>query len=203
MQRAPGAPARIAAAAPGDARAGNPALVYEASVTLAVDKVRDAASQVVRLLGELEGQLLVQDEGTVVFRVPKARLDDALGGVERLGDVLGRQVRAEDVSDRYRDLEIRLRNARAVRDRLEVLLGRSASIQDSLKIEAELSRVTEEIERLSGQLAQLTHQVAFSKVTVHLQPRQVTITEDPTFRLPFPWLDTLTLGRLLDLREES
>jgi hypothetical protein len=98
-------------------------------------------------------------------------------------------------------LEVRLRNARAVRDRLAELLARAANVEDSLKIEAQLGRVTEEIERLSGEIAFLGNRVAYSKITVRFEARHTEEVHDDVMRLPFPWLKTLGLPKLLDLAE--
>jgi hypothetical protein len=98
-------------------------------------------------------------------------------------------------------LEVRLRNSRAVRDRLAELLARATTVEDSLKIEAQLGRVTEEIEHLAGELELLGSRVAYSKITVLFQARHTEQVHEDVMRLPFPWLKTLGLPKLLDLQE--
>jgi hypothetical protein len=176
-------------------------LAYEATVTLGVYGVEQAMAAVVGLSRGLGGQLVVRNDERVVFRVPRAEFDAALARIDGLGDVIHRDVRAEDVGDRYRDLEIRIRNARAVRDRLAELLARAATVDDSLKIEAQLGRVTEELELLRGEFEQLGSRVAFSKITVLFQARHTEVVHDEVMRLPFPWLKDLGLPKLLDLKE--
>jgi hypothetical protein len=176
-------------------------LAYEATVTLGVYGVEQAMATVVGLSRGLGGQLVVRNDDRVVFRVPRAEFDAALARIDGLGDVIHRDVHAEDVGDRYRDLEIRIRNARAVRDRLAELLARAATVDDSLKIEAQLGRVTEELELLRGEFEQLGSRVAFSKITVLFQARHTDVVLDEAMRLPFPWLKDLGLQKLLDLKE--
>lgn len=176
-------------------------LVYEATLSIAVYQVDKAITDLLIEARSLEGQIVQRGDDRVTFRVPRARFEEALARADKVGDVLHRDVRAEDVGDQYRDLDVRLRNARAMRDRLEQLLVRAGNVKDSLEIEAQLSRVTEEIERLSGQLQLLSHRIAYSKITVLFQPRHAEHLQREVVRLPFPWLESLGLGTLLDLRE--
>jgi hypothetical protein len=178
-------------------------LVYEATIVVAVYQVEEAIDRVLSVARREGGQVVVRGDDQVAFRVPRERFDDALAAVDRIGDVLHRDVRAEDVGDRYRDLEVRLRNARAMRDRLERLLEHADGVDASLKIEQELSRVTAEIERLAGELQLLGQRVAYSRVTVAFRARHTEDVRDEAVRLPFPWLGSLGLARLLELREGS
>lgn len=176
-------------------------LAYEATVTIGVYRVDQAIATVLDVSRILDGQVVVRNDDQVVFRVPRSSFEDALARVDEVGDVIHRDVRAEDVGDQYRDLDVRLRNARAVRDRLAELLARASTVEDSLKIEAELGRVTEEIERLGGELELLGNRVAYSKITVVFRARHVEEVREDVMRLPFSWLKTLGLPRLLDLTE--
>jgi len=163
--------------------------------------VDSAMTAVLGAAKDLGGQILTREDAVLSFRVPRERLDDALARIDRAGDVIHRDVRAEDVGDHYRDVEVRLKNARAMRDRLEQLLSRAGKVEDSLAIERELSRVTEEIERLGGEIQLLGQRVAYSKITVRFEARKVEQVHDQALRLPFPFLRSLGLANLLDLRE--
>ena len=176
-------------------------LVYEATLSIAVYQVERGVADLLAIAKALEGNVVQRGDDRVIFRVPRARFEEALARADAVGDVLHRDVHAEDVGDEFRDLEVRLRNARAMRDRLEQLLTRATNVKDSLEIEAQMSRVTEEIERLAGQLQLLGHRVAYSKVTVLFQPRHPEALRREVVRLPFPWLGSLGLGSLLDLKE--
>lgn len=191
----------VAQEASSKTRASAELLAYEASVTVGVYQVEQAISAVLAASRELGGQIVIRNDAQVVFRVPRARFEEALGRIDQVGDVVHRDVRAEDVGDRYRDLEVRLRNSRAVRDRLAELLARANNVEDSLKIEAQLGRVTEEIERIAGELELLGSRVAYSKITVLFQARHTEQVHEEVMRLPFPWLKTLGLPKLLDLQE--
>ncbi len=177
-----------------------PLLIYEATLTLGVYEVSAVLRTVVELGRELGGFLSRQTDDSVTIRVPARRFHDAIGRLEGLGDVVHRDVRTQDVGEEYRDLQIRLRNAEAIRARLELLLARADEVEDALKVEAELGRVTETIERYKGRLRSLADRVAYSTITVRCAPRPDDQADRPeAFRLPFRWLDELGLRSLLDL----
>jgi hypothetical protein len=96
------------------------------------------------------------------------------------------------------DAEVRLKNARAVRDRLQQLLEKANKVEDSLAIEKELTRVGTEIETLEGKLKYLRDRARYSTITVSFQAKQ-TDNIRPSVRLPVDWLNQLGLGRLLSL----
>ncbi len=196
----PGAPPSTSPA-PGQPAPLRELLVYEATLSIAVYQVERGVADLLAIAKALDGNVVQRGDDRVIFRVPRARFEEALARADAVGDVLHRDVRAEDVGDQFRDLEVRLRNARAMRDRLEQLLARATNVKESLDIEAQMSRVTLEIELLAGQLQLLGHRIAYSKVTVLFQPRHPETLRREVVRLPFPWLGSLRLGSLLDLKE--
>jgi hypothetical protein len=174
-------------------------LVYTASLTMAVYQVDQGLARVEQIARENDGYLATRGDLAIAIRVPRAKFEAALKAVEGSGDVVHREIKAEDVTDSYFDMEVRARNARAMRDRLAKLL-QQASVKDALEIEKELARVTQELELLEGKLKLLRHRVAFSTINVSFRPRGVAIQTRPT-RLPFPWLEELGLRNLMQLEE--
>ena len=72
-------------------------------------------------------------------------------------------------------------------------------LEESLKIERELERLTGDIERLKGRMRFLQDRIAYSTITVSFQPKEREHIDNQLFRLPFDWLDSLGLQRLLSL----
>lgn len=176
-----------------------PMLIYTAELTMAVYEVGAALTQIEELSREIGGFLARRDDRSITIRVPVAAFDRALKRIEKSGDMLHRNVTAQDVTEEFRDLEVRLRNARAVRDRLEQLLAKAVKVEESVTVERELERVTGELERLAGKIKFLKDRAAFSTITVSFQPkRQETLSQSP-FHLPVPWVYQLGLSRLLSL----
>ncbi|WP_437962644.1 DUF4349 domain-containing protein (plasmid) [Sorangium sp. So ce119] len=176
-----------------------PLLIYTAQIAMAVFEVGASLGKVEALAQELGGFLARRDDRTITIRVPAARFDEALKRLEGLGDMLQRNVVAEDVTEEFLDLGIRIRNARAVRDRLEKLLDKAVKVEESIQLERELARVAGELERLEGRLKYLRDRVAFSTLTVSFQPRSTETITPSGPRLPIDWLNELGLSRLLNL----
>ena len=103
---------------------------------------------------------------TVVFRVPTAKLTDALAELEGLAThVDSRQVRGEDFTEEYVDLEAQRGNLIATRDRLSALLQQAKTVGDALEVNRGLSEVQGQLDRLTGRTTFLTQAAAFATVT--------------------------------------
>jgi hypothetical protein len=173
-------------------------LVYTAGLVMAVYQVEPGLDGVERVAKEAGGYLSSRQDASIVVRVPRDRFDDVIAKIEKLGDVTHRDIKAQDVTDEFVDTQARLKNAYAMRDRLTDLLSRAAS-KDALDIEKELGRVTEEIERMEGRLKLLRDQIAFSTITVTFTPLAAQTVRDSSLLAPFPWLQELGLGSLLNV----
>ena len=198
----PGAPAPTSTSTPvaqGETRELQ-LLIYTARVTLAVYQVDRGLAEVERIARESGGYLSQKRDQEITIRVPRARFEGSLAAIDKIGDVVHRDIQAQDVTDEFVDTEIRVRNARAMQARLRQLLER-APVKEALEIEKELARVTQEIELLEGKLKLLRDKIAYSTITVSFQPRGSTI-QATRLRLPFPWLSSLGLPGLLTLQED-
>ena len=109
-------------------------------------------------------------QATLEVKVPAARFDDLVDGLDPLGKVESVNVTAEDVGEEFVDVSARVTNSRRLETRLIDLLGtRTGRLQDVLAVERELARVREEIERYEGRLRYLRSRAAMSTlaITVH------------------------------------
>ena len=176
-------------------------VVYTARFTMAVYQVEQGLSAVEKIARDNGGYLGQRKDREITVRVPRGRFDPTLAAIDKIGDVLHRDIAADDVTDQHVDLEIRIKNARAMQRRLTELLGR-ADVKNALEIEKELHRVTEELERLEGHLKVLNDKVAYSTVTVAFEPRGTTI-QTARVKLPFVWLGAMNLPSLLTLSEDK
>ena len=194
-----GAPVAVPSASPFAQGAPHDAalLLRSAQITLAVYEVEKKMEAVQALATELGGYLALRGDRELTVRVPRERFDEALRRIEGVGDVLHRSVAAEDVTDQFVDLEMRLKNAHAVRARLEKLLE-TATVKDAVEIQKELAKTTEDIERLEGKLKLLRDRLAFSTLTVTFERSEPQKLRSQAL-LPFPWMRTLGLGPLLQV----
>jgi hypothetical protein len=188
-------PSAAAIAAPGPHDTTK--IIRTAELTLAVVHVDRGLASVDAIARDIGGYLSLRTDQQVTVRVPRERFDEAMRRIEQLGDVLHRSVTAEDVTDEYVDLDMRLRNALVVRARLEKLLE-TAAVRDAVEIEKELARVTEEIERIEGKLKLLGDRIAYSSITVSFEPSPPQQIRNRAL-LPFPWMNDVGLSPLLAL----
>ncbi len=172
-------------------------MIYSARFGVLVPAVEDAVVRLVGWVEESGGYLKERSDGTVVCKVPVARFFPLLDRVRSMGVILSEALEAKDVTREMQDLEIRLDNARRSRTRLLDLLERATEVEAILKIEAELRRLTEEIERMEGALRLLTHQVDFSTLTVDFSSNAPAVR---TRRGPsrFVWVRSVGAERVLE-----
>jgi len=182
----------------GATKVAGPLLIYTATFHMAVFEAGPSIDATYKLAKDMGGYLVRRDQRTIVVRVPAAKYREALSAIGKLGDVLHREETVEDVTEQFLDIQTRLRNARAMRDRLEKLLAQAKDVKEALAVEKELGRVTTDIERMEGRLKRLRELIAFSTITVQFKPRP-TDHVDSKVRLPFPWLDRMGLSNLLSL----
>lgn len=173
-------------------------LVYTADIRLRVQEVPKAIDAVEKLAKDQGGYLVERQDNRITVRVPSAKFDAALDELVKLGDLTHRNVSIEDVTDLYFDMQTRMKNLEVVKKRLEELLEKAKTVEESLAVQRQLERVTIELERMRGKLKLLAELVMFSTITVVFEPKS-TEHIDSKVRLPFPWMDRLGLGELLRL----
>ena len=194
-EEVPAQPRSGAASAPGlaspptDPGETQRVMIYNAVMSLVVDNIQDARETVRKETERAGGYMQAMDAASIVVKVPAAKFLEVIAAVEKLGEVTQKEVKGTDVTEQMRDLQIRLKNAEEVRKRLVVLLDHAESVEDALKVERELERVTESIELFKGKIKALENQVAFSTLTVYLNsplPQRIIKEE-----VPFPWVTEL------------
>ena len=155
-------------------------IIRNGTLVLMVADLEDAVGSIRDLVAGIPGAFFANSEikpvrdrrpSVVTLRIPAAAFDEAVADLKALAvEVLEEQTRAEDVTEAYTDLNIRLRNLEAAEEQFRVLFERAERVQDILEIQDRLQRVRGEIERLRGQLNVLEDRVALATVRVQLHP---------------------------------
>ncbi|MFO0547511.1 MAG: DUF4349 domain-containing protein [Polyangiaceae bacterium] len=176
-----------------------PILIYTADFTMGVYEVEKSLNAVDGIAKDAGGYLSRRDDRSITVRIPAEKFNDVVAAIEKIGDVLSRNVVAEDVTAEYRDLEVQLQNQMALRERFEKLLEKAVKVEEALEIERELGRITGEIERVKGRLKLLSDLARYSTITVTFSPKVTAEVQNGPFVLPLPWLRDVGLRRLLSL----
>ncbi|NPV58859.1 MAG: DUF4349 domain-containing protein [Actinobacteria bacterium] len=103
---------------------------------------------------------------TLTLRVPADKFDELLEEVSSLGEVTSSQVKTEDVSEEYVDLESRLRHLETQEQFYLSLISKAQTIQEMISIREHLDSIQLEKERLQGRKNFLDNQVGFSTITL-------------------------------------
>ncbi len=153
-------------------------LIKNATVIIETDDARAATDQLTAALAQVNGYVSGLNETVNAFgkrtvvmqiRIPSDQFDHSMLQVESLGKVLNKQVTTEDVTEQFVDTDARVRNLKRTEERLLEHLDRAGVLEDVLRVEQELTRTREQIERLEGQLRFLGNRVSYSTINITLQ----------------------------------
>lgn len=92
--------------------------------------------------------------------------------LKQIGNVVYEQVTSEDITEAYYDTKIRLENAEKFQKRYLDLLSKAKTVEESVKVEQELHRITNEIDTLKGKMNLYQNMVQYSKINVYLVERE-------------------------------
>ena len=178
---APAATVPAAEARPAAAAASSPRkLVRTVELDLVVAHTPEVAEAAQKLAARLGGYVAsVSAERSeelmhyaITLRVPADRLDEAVSKLKGLALRIDReQVKTDDVTDQFIDLDARLRTLRATEAELQALLAesrqRQRGVKEIMEVYSELTEIRTKIEQIQGQLNVLDKLSALS--TIHLQ----------------------------------
>lgn len=111
--------------------------------------------------------------GNISIRVASERLDQVLAEIKALvedpkTDIKSENVRGEDVTSQYTDLQSRLRNLEATSKKLTEIMEEAKKTEDVLAVFHELTSINEQIEVIKGQLKYYDESARLSAVSVEL-----------------------------------
>ena len=159
--------------------AANQMIIKDANLVLTVRDVDQALRLITQLCADNGGYLIstetwVDNEARFAnlhLAVPSARFEAALNQFRQLAVKVEHETTSgQDVSAEYTDLRSQLVNLEATAARVRAFLDDAKTVEESLRINAELSRLEGDIERITGQMRYYEGRSAFSTVTLALQP---------------------------------
>lgn len=164
--------------------------IYSGFLHLLVPVEEEARSAVSRLADQAGGYVVSSREGIVEIRVPSEAFFSLMDQLEELGDPEDRRVETADVTEAYQDVSRRLEIYEKTRQRLYILLEKSEDVEERLEILREIRRLTEDMEALKNLLQEIDQRLAFSRITVKLEPRVAEGSQTKT-GIPFPLITQL------------
>ena len=177
-------------------------IIYWATLRIEVPDKEAAMDKAQKLAEKIGGHLQSRNNRRIILRVPAATFFKTVAQLSKLGEVYGKEVSTQDVTEKYHDLKIRLTAALAVLQRMRELLQRAKTVKDAIKVEREIARLVEKIERMKGKIRYLEQLASMSTITIYFTtPRKrPRIVLPPHRRTPFRWVRRLGIRSMLYFR---
>ena len=153
-------------------------IIKEGWLEVEVGQLADASEALRKIVSEEAGDIdstRSQNDRQLSFslRVPSDRFEAIIGRVSELGNVTSKSLNSRDVSEELVDLDARLKNLIALRDRLRELLTKATKVEEVINVERELTRVQTDIDRFEARNRLLRSRVAKSSLEVTLQQERL------------------------------
>ncbi len=106
---------------------------------------------------------------TVVLRVPQSSFESVVEGIKKTGTVRSASTQAEDVTEKYIDLQAQKTSYQNQLAQYNVILKKADKVEDIIKVQAQIDQVQTSLDRLEGRIRYLNSRVDLSTITVYLQ----------------------------------
>ena len=155
-------------------------IVKNASLSLVVDDVRAAVSQITDLVKKENGLVTSSNiydaqmpsnrlRAELSLRVPSAQLESVLEQIRKIGSkVLSENITAQDRTKQKVDMEAQLKNLRATETQLLAIMKQADTVTETLSVQKELAQVRSQIEVMTAELENLSNDASMAELHVSL-----------------------------------
>ena len=154
-------------------------IIRTADMTIVVSNTQEQLEAISGLAGQYGG-FVVQSgtsksgnnlRGQITLRVDAKNFDAALSDIRKLAvDVQSENIRGEDVTAEYVDLEAQLKNLEAAEAQLTKIMEQAFNTEDVLNVYQQLTQIRGQIEQIKGRMKYLSQSAALSTINVNLIP---------------------------------
>jgi hypothetical protein len=165
-------------------------IVKNADMAIEVERVDTAINQITGAAAQLGGYVLevrsdyqqdTANGATVSVAVPVDNFEAMLQRVrETATKLVSEQASGRDATKEYVDLQSQIANLEATQARIRQFLDQAKSVDEAMKVNAQLTDIEGQISQLKGQLQFLAQRAAYSTVNVTLQQVPPKVTPTPT-----------------------
>lgn len=127
----------------------------------------------------------------LVLKIPPEQLDlfeQKLKECVGDGKITRSNIRSQDITSEYYDYTARLESYQASRDQLRELLKKAETVEDTLRIHSELTRLQAEIDSMQGQIKMWDKLIDMATITLYIDeeanPMKKTTTVGWRFNSP-------------------
>ncbi len=131
---------------------------------------------------------------TITIRIPPARTNLMVSWLREQGMIQSENIKAEDVSEEYFDIQARLQNAKRLESRLlDMVQKNTGKLEDLILLEEKLGEVRENIEQMEGRIRNMDRLISLATLTLNVQVQSSITVATPTFasRALYAWKNSL------------
>jgi len=160
-------------------------VIKDAEMELLVRDTNIAIAQVTQMAADNGGYIISSQtwdsdgykHATLRLGVPSSAFEQSLNFLRTLAvQVLKEATSGQDVTADYTDLQTRLTNLEATAARVREFLVDAKTVEESLRINQQLSELEGQIAQIKGQMKYYEGRSAFSTITVQLTPQSAPAT---------------------------
>ena len=174
-------------------------IIYTARYTVHVKNIEKAIIQLNILLDTNQGHVGNETNSNFVVRIPAANFEGFVNAIENLGKIIDKYKNAQDVTEQYYDLSLRIKVLEKRLIDYENLRAEAKTVREKLEVDKEITKIVMELDSLKGRLRFLSGQVAFSTVTIYFttDPTQMKQKPQRRYNRPFRWVTNMRIENLL------
>lgn len=105
--------------------------------------------------------------GNMVLKIPFDKFDSFLLICGNFGKITTKNINVEDVTQKFYDMEGRIKNKRILQQRLQNYLLQAKNVEELIKIEYELNNVTNELESIESNFKTLSNLISYSTLNLN------------------------------------
>lgn len=153
-------------------------VIHSAELTVEIDDIKialeKAQSITIKTGGFVVDSRSSEDDSGVknlhlTINIPTDKLENTVSAFKMLGKVKQENIKGEDITEQYIDLESRLNNSKLLETRIKDLTTReSKSLKDVLDAEKELARVREDIDSMEAKKRYYDTHTSLSTIELEL-----------------------------------
>lgn len=182
-------------------------ITYDGSISSRSIKPDSLLNKAISLTESLKGYVEVRNEESVTLRIPVNRFSTVYDSLLKLGEIIDYQRTAEDITDAFRDTDLRVTVLEKTIERYVKLIKLVKEEKDKIALLKEIEQLRVELETLKVQKSVLSLRAEFGKLVYSVQ--QITtgfagIQQNDQIK-GFEWLsyldpiNTYRFGKMLKL----
>ncbi len=157
-------------------------IIKKATLEFQTSDLDKTATQIYNAVKKYKAQIEMDSEGkgynnlyrNITIRVPNQDFENIVNDISKGVSYFDRkEISSEDVTEKYIDIEARLKAKKELESRYLELLKKAVKVSEMLEIERELSNIREEIESKQGQLNYMQSRISMSTLNIYFYKETV------------------------------